>query len=246
MPLANIKVRLLAIIPTFNEQENVRTLVENLDNLKLNLDILFVDGQSNDGTQEIIRSLIKSGSEHIHLLVENKKSGLASAYLAGFYWAISNNYDYVIQMDCDGSHRALDLARMVNEIEPNTLVLGSRYIPGGSANGWNKKRIFLSYSANLFIKKFLGIRISDMTTGFKVLPQNAVLDILKEQIQSVGYVFQIEVNIKCKIKGYNLTEIPIIFVDRQHGKSKLNLKIIYEALRLIFKWKFQYRLNEAE
>jgi dolichol-phosphate mannosyltransferase len=85
-----------------------------------------------------------------------------------------------------------------------------------------------------------------MTTGFKVLPQNAVLDILKEQIQSVGYVFQIEVNIKCKIKGYNLTEIPIIFVDRQHGKSKLNLKIIYEALRLIFKWKFQYRLNEAE
>ena len=246
MPLPNIKVKLLVIVPTYNENANVKTLVENLDNLELSLDVLFVDGQSNDGTQEIIRSLIESGSDHVHLLVESKKTGLANAYLAGFYWAVSNNYDYVIQMDCDGSHRASDLERIVNEIEPNTLILGSRYISGGSASGWSKKRIFLSYCANSFIKKFLVINISDMTTGFKVLPRNAILDILKEQIQSVGYSFQIEVNIKCKVKGYNLIEIPITFVDRQHGSSKLNLRIIYEALRLTIKWKFQYRLTEAE
>ena len=246
MPLPNIKAKLLVIVPTYNENKNVEELVENLDNLELNLDILFVDGQSNDGTQESIRSLIKSGSEHVHLLVESKKTGLANAYLAGFHWAVSNNYDFVIQMDCDGSHRTSDLVRMVNKIEPNTLVLGSRYICGGSASGWNKKRVVLSYCANLFIKFFLVVNISDMTTGFKVLPRNAILDILKDQIQSVGYSFQIEVNLKCKVKGYNLVEIPITFVDRQHGSSKLNFRIISEALRLTFKWKFQYKLTEAE
>lgn len=246
MPLPNINAKLLVIVPTYNENKNVEELVENLDNLELNLDILFVDGQSNDGTQESIRSLIKSGSEHVHLLVESKKTGLANAYLAGFHWAVSNNYDFVIQMDCDGSHRTSDLVRMVNKIEPNTLVLGSRYICGGSSSGWNKKRVVLSYCANLFIKFFLVVNISDMTTGFKVLPRNAILDILKDQIQSVGYSFQIEVNLKCKVKGYNLVEIPITFVDRQHGSSKLNFRIISEALRLIFKWKFQYKLTEAE
>ena len=246
MPRSDIKVKILVIVPTYNENANVKTLVQNLDNLELDLDVLFVDGQSNDGTQEIIRSLIENGSSHVHLIVESKKTGLANAYLAGFYWADSNNYDYVIQMDCDGSHRASDLNRIMNEIEPNTLVLGSRYISGGSASGWNKKRIFLSYCANLFIKKFLVISISDMTTGFKVLPRNAIIDILKEQIQSVGYSFQIEVNIKCKAKGYNLIEIPITFIDRQHGRSKLNLRIIYEAVRLTFKWKFKYRLSELE
>jgi len=242
----NIKVKLLVVVPTYNENANVKNLVENLENLELNLDVLFVDGQSNDGTQEVIRSLIESGSDQVHLLVESKKTGLANAYLAGFYWAVSNNYDYVIQMDCDGSHRASDLERIVNKIEPNTIILGSRYISGGSARGWNKKRIILSYCSNLFIKKFLAISISDMTTGFKVLPRNAILDILKDQIRSVGYSFQIEVNIKCKVKGYNLIEIPITFVDRQHGSSKLNFRIIYEALRLTFKWKFQYKLTEAE
>ena len=201
MNLQNIKAKILVIVPTYNENENVEALVENLDNLELNLDILFVDGQSNDGTQESIRSLIKSGKEQVHLLVESKKTGLANAYLAGFYWAVSNNYDFVIQMDCDGSHRASDLVRIVNRIEPNTLVLGSRYISGGSASGWNKKRVVLSYCANLFIKKFLAISISDMTTGFKALPRNAILDILKDQVQSLGYSFQIEVNIKCKVKG---------------------------------------------
>ena len=231
-------MKVLVITPTYNESKNILLLVEKIKNISSDSDILVVDDNSPDGTAKIVKNLLKNRND-IFLIERPGKMGLGTAYITGFKWAIDNNYDIVIQMDADLSHNPKDIKRMLEEIEKNDLIIGSRYVDGVNVNNWPMSRLLLSYFANIYSRLITGMPIYDSTGGFKCYRIDVLKNIPFNLIKSEGYSFQIETTFYSWKNNYKIKEIPIVFTDRTIGESKMTKKIIYEAIWIVIKLRIQ-------
>lgn len=233
-PAAQPSARSLIVIPTYNEIENLPRLLERIEALGLGLHILVVDDGSPDGTGKWVREQLPH-KPHLHLIERQGKMGLGTAYVAGFKFAIANGYDHVFEMDADFSHDPASLPDFLREIENHDLVLGSRYLHGVTVVNWPMSRLLLSYFANRYARWVTGLPIKDATGGFKCFRVAALKQIDLDKIKGSGYSFQIELNFKFWKKGFRIKEIPIIFMDRTMGQSKMSGQIIHEALFLLIR-----------
>lgn len=224
----------LVIVPTYNEKENVQRLVSEIFRYEPNINILFVDDNSPDGTADLIKKM-QQEQPRIHLLQRQRKEGLGSAYIAGFKKALDMDFDYIFEMDADFSHDPKEIPNFLKAIENTDLVLGSRYIRGVNVVNWPMRRLLLSFFANKYSRWITGMPIEDSTGGFKCFRRNVLQSIDLDNIKSNGYAFQIELSYKSWKKGFRLKEIPIIFIDRMFGESKLSRKIMWEATFLVWK-----------
>ena len=228
---------IIIIIPTFNEAKNIEKLIFDLMSINIGLDILIVDDNSLDGTQFIVQSIAEK-YDQVNLIVRESKLGLGSAYREGYKSSLNNNYDYFVQMDADFSHQVDDLKKMLDVMKNYDLVVGSRYIQGGKTIGWPRRRKLLSKFANLFVEITTHIKIKDSTSGFRIYSQKALNKIDYSSTKSEGYGFQIEMSFLASKENLNILEIPISFIERQEGASKINKKIIIEAFFLVFRLGF--------
>lgn len=222
----------LIISPTYNERENIEELIKKFHTHASECDILFVDDNSPDGTAGLINK-IRDNDPQVELIVREKKLGLGTAYCRGFEWAIEHGYDRVVQIDADLSHNPEDIPRLLKKSLECDVVIGSRYINGVNVVNWPLRRLMLSYFANIYARLLTGLPIADSTGGFKCFNTKVLAEIDLNQIKSEGYAFQIEMNFLAWRKKFKLCEIPIIFVDRTVGKSKMSKKIIYEAIWMV-------------
>lgn len=222
------------IIPTYNEVKNIEQLVLDILSYEPKINILFIDDGSPDGTADLIKN-IKEKYKNIHLLERPGKLGLGTAYLAGFKFALQEGYEYIFEMDADFSHNPKEIPNFLKAIEEQDLVLGSRYIKGVNVVNWPLSRLLLSYFANVYTRVITGLPICDSTGGYKCFRRAVLETIDLNKIKSNGYAFQIEINFKAWKKGFRVKEIPIIFVDRVYGESKLSKQIMWEAIFLVWK-----------
>jgi len=219
----------LIIIPTYNELENIQQLLPQLMALDLSLRVLVVDDNSPDGTGIWVNQMA-ANNERINILHRPEKLGLGSAYLAGFKFALKQDVDCIFEMDADFSHDPAMIPKFIKEIESCDVVIGSRYISGINVVNWPMSRLLLSYFANVYTRLITGMTIKDTTGGYKCFRREVLENIDFDDVRSDGYAFQIEMNFRCWRKGYRLHEIPIIFVDRRSGTSKLSPGVIKEAV----------------
>ena len=225
--------RALVIIPTYNEKENIRSIVELVLSQASNLDLLVVDDNSPDGTAAIVEEMTKA-DPRLHLLSRPGKLGLGTAYIAGFKWGLARQYAYLIEMDADFSHDPHELPNMLKAIQQADLIIGSRYLDGVRVVNWPLRRLFLSKGASYYVRLITGLPITDPTGGFKCFRRVVLKTIDLDAIRSNGYAFQVEMNYKVWMKGYRVREIPITFVDRHAGKSKMSGHIVREALWMVW------------
>lgn len=212
----------LVVVPTYNEAENLPKLIKAIEGLEVpGLDILVVDDNSPDGTGNIADGFAKKSSA-VHVLHRTQKAGLGAAYAAGFGWALDHNYDFIISMDADFSHNPEDIPRLLAEKETAAIVVGSRYIPGGSIVGWDWKRYANSYGANIATKLLLGLPVRDATAGFKVYTREFLQSLDLGSLIASGYAFQVEMLNAAHRQGLPIAEVPITFVDRRVGESKIS------------------------
>ena len=232
-------MKTLVISPTYNERKNIKLLVDMVLGNYPDFDLLIIDDNSPDGTSEKVKDL-QSKYENLYLEIRAKKSGLGTAYIYGFKWALDHNYDRIVQMDADLSHNPKDLPMLVKNLNEYDLVIGSRYIKGISVVNWPLRRLILSYGANTYSRIITGMPIMDGTGGFKAWKSEVLSDIDLDSVRSQGYSFQIEMNFRAWIKDYKIKEVPIIFSDRTIGQSKMSKKIVYEAIFMVWRlriWK---------
>ena len=222
-------MKTLIISPTYNERKNIKQLVDMVIGENPELHLLIVDDNSPDGTGEKVKKL-QTEYKNLFLETRPKKSGLGTAYIFGFKWALEKKYDNIIQMDADLSHNPKDLPRMVNNLKKYDLVIGSRYINGISVVNWPLRRLMLSYGANAYSRVITGMPIMDGTGGFKAWKSSVLSSIDLDSVKSQGYSFQIEMNFRAWVKKFNIKEIPIIFSDRTIGQSKMSKTIVYLSL----------------
>ena len=222
----------IIIIPTFNESENITNIINELK--IFDLDILIVDDNSPDKTSEIVKELMIKNKK-IKILERPRKLGLGSAYRDGFRYCIENDYENLIQMDADFSHRIEDLKNMLTFINSYEVIIGSRYVDGGGSIGWSRIRKILSKVANIYAKIITKSNIYDMTSGFRIYSRNALEKIEYDKTKSDGYSFQIEMSVRANNQKLKIKEVPIVFNERREGESKMDLKIIIEALFIVFK-----------
>lgn len=234
----------IVIIPTYNEVENVPPLVKAIFQNQPDIHILFVDDSSPDGTADVIKKLMNE-NQQIHLLERKKKEGLGRAYIAGFKVALQQGFEYIFEMDADFSHDPKEIPNFLETIEDNDLVLGSRYILGVNVVNWPLKRLLLSYFANVYTRIVTGMPTRDLTGGYKCFRREVLENIDLDHIKSNGYAFQIEMTFKSWKRGYRIKEIPIIFIDRQIGESKLSKKIMWEAIFLVWKLRIASLINRV-
>ena len=225
--------KILIISPTYNEIENIQLFIDSVSNFA-DLSLLIVDDNSPDGTAEVVKSNIKK-NKMLYLISRPKKLGLGTAYMDGFSWFLKSDYQYCVQMDCDFSHSFIDLKKLLEEIDNSDLIIGSRYIKGGSTEGWGTFRKLLSKYANKLAKISLNSKIQDLTGGFKLMSREIVSKVVDSQPKSNGYTFQIEVNQIIEKNLYKIKEVPITFKERASGKSKMNFGIIVEAFFFLSK-----------
>ena len=227
----------LIIIPTYNESQNVNSMIEKLFSLYNNFHILIVDDSSPDGTGQCVKDLQKTYGSKLFLLERQKKVGLGAAYIAGFNWGLKKKYDFFFQMDCDFSHDPKDLIRLHTVLSKNEaeMVIGSRYITGVNVVNWPMSRVLLSYFASKCVRFFTRIKVSDSTAGFNGYKRNILENIDFKKIKFIGYGFQIEMKYRTWKMNYNIKEIPIIFRDREKGDSKISNKIIWEGVFGVFR-----------
>ncbi|MFH0883296.1 MAG: polyprenol monophosphomannose synthase [bacterium] len=231
---------LLAIIPTYNEKENIVTVIERVLANDPRIAVLVVDDASPDGTGDIVEKMLKK-EPRIYLLRRTGKMGLGTAYVAGFTWALEKGYDAVVEIDADLSHNPEDIIQMMQiaEEEEADFVIGSRYVDGVNVVNWPLKRLLLSYFASVYSRFATGMPFCDLTAGFAVIRADALRAIDLNRIHSNGYSFQIEVKFKIWKKGFKLIECPIVFTERRLGQSKMSKKIVYEAIWMV--WKLRFR-----
>lgn len=224
----------LIILPTYNEKENLANAVARIFEVDPTFHILVVDDNSPDGTGQIAEDL-KRANPRIHVVHRPRKEGLGRAYVEGFQYALSKDYEYVFEMDADLSHDPRYLPGFLDAAQEADLVIGSRYLTGVNVINWPMSRLLLSYTASLYVRFITGLPIKDPTGGFKCFRRRVLENLNLPKIASSGYSFQIEVSYKCWKKGFKLKEISIIFTDRKLGKSKMSTGIIKEAVFLLWK-----------
>ena len=225
-------MKTLIVTPTYNERKNIHELVSTLFELNPDFHILVVDDSSPDGTAEIVEEL-QADCANLHLLSRNEKTGLGSAYIAGFNYALERDYEAVVQMDADMSHDPKDVPLLIEAIENADLAIGSRYISGINVVNWPLQRLIISYGANIYTRLVTRLPVRDATGGFKCWRREALEAINLDGVRSQGYSFQIEMTYRAWLKGFRITEIPIIFVDRTVGESKMTHSIMLEAAVMI-------------
>jgi dolichol-phosphate mannosyltransferase len=228
----------LVIVPTYNEIENVPTLLKNIFSLNIpGLDVLIIDDNSPDGTAGLIKELMKN-EERLFLLERPGKMGLGTAYITGFRYALEKGYDYIFEMDADMSHDPRELPNFLKAIESADVVIGSRYVKGVNVINWPLSRLMLSVFASKYTRFVTGLPLNDCTAGYKCFRREVLEAIPLDEVRSNGYSFQIEMNFKAWKRGFRIVEIPIIFYDRTVGKSKMSRKIMIEAALMVWKLRF--------
>lgn len=220
-------------MPTFNELASLKLTVEALRKENLDVDLLIIDDNSPDGTGQLAESLRNKRTFVLH---REEKQGLGAAYLNGFQWAKANGYEAVVEMDADGSHLASDLHRILHNLEVSDLVIGSRWVPGGEVLNWPQHRKAISRIGNIYARAILRTQINDMTSGFRAFKLGFLEKLDLTGIAARGYAFQVEMALRVKLAGGTVTEVPITFVERAHGASKMTTAIVLEALWLVTKW----------
>ncbi len=228
----------LIIIPTYNELDNIRKLIPDILGRYENVDILVVDDNSPDGTGAYVESL-NSQTDRVKLIKRPYKMGLGTAYIQGFKYALQNGYEYIFEMDADYSHDPKEIKNFFEAIKENDLVLGSRYKTGVNVINWPMRRLMLSYFANGYTRFITGLPVRDATGGFKCFRRKVLEAINLDEVKSNGYAFQIEMTFKAYKKGFRIAEIPIIFIDRYQGTSKMSKRIVREAIFMV--WKLRIR-----
>ena len=233
-------MRKLVIIPTYNEKENVAAMIDKVLSLDGNYNLLFVDDGSPDGTADIIRDKQKQCPERISLICRSGKLGLGTAYIAGFKWALENNYDLIFEMDCDFSHNPDDLKRLTARLEADAdVAIGSRYVRGVNVVNWPLSRLLMSYCASKYVKIITGMPVCDATAGFVGYRAEVLRTIDLDRVQMIGYGFQIEMKYTAWKHKFRIAEESIIFVDREAGTSKMSSGIFGEAFFGVLKLPFR-------
>jgi dolichol-phosphate mannosyltransferase len=227
-------MKALAVIPTYNERDNLEAIVSEVLSLGEQFNVLIVDDNSPDGTGELADELAAQ-SFRVHVIHRPEKQGLGTAYVTGFKYALQHGADYIIEMDADFSHDPHRLPGFIDMMGEHDLVIGSRYAKGIAVVNWSLKRLFLSLSANLYARWITGLQLTDCTSGFKCFRREVLESIDLTKVFSNGYAFQVEMNYRAHRQGYRLGELPIVFVDRKVGQSKMSTKIARDAFWHIFK-----------
>ena len=237
--------KVLVIVPTYNERESLPVIVSGIRQAEPGIHILIADDNSPDGTGEVADGL-SSSDNSVHVLHRSAKAGLGAAYLDAFNWAKSNGYDVVVEMDADGSHRPQDLTKILDALTNNDVVLGSRWVKDGKVVNWAKSREVLSRGGNLYTRMWLGIPIHDATGGFRAYRMSALAVMNTDQVESQGYCFQVDMAWRAVKANLRVAEVPIIFVERELGKSKMDGSIVKEALWRVTQWGIEKRYSDLK
>lgn len=238
----------LVIIPTYNEIENISNIIDAVVSLPDGFDVLVVDDASPDGTQNVVRDKMSEFPERVHLECRSGKLGLGTAYIHGFKWALGNGYDYVIEMDADFSHDPKDLPRLLKECRDNNadVAIGSRYVSGVNVVNWPIGRVLMSYYASAYVRVVTGMPLRDATAGFVCYRRRVLEAIDIDNIKFKGYAFQIEMKFKAYLKKFKIVEVPIVFVNRQLGTSKMNSSIFGEAMFGVLQLRLQSMFSNTK
>ncbi len=227
--------RAVVIIPTYNERENLPKITAQVLEQDPRLDVLVVDDGSPDGTGTLADAL-SAANPRVHAMHRPRKMGLGTAYIAGFKWALTQEYDFIFEMDADFSHDPKHLPQFLAAVQGTDVVLGSRYLNGKvTVINWPMPRLLLSYAANIYARVVTGLRLWDLTGGFKCFRRDVLAAIDLDAVRSNGYAFQIEMSVRAWRKGFRLTEIPIVFADRTEGESKMSGRIVREAVWMVWR-----------
>lgn len=235
----------LVVIPTYNEIENIERLLRQVFSLQREFHVLVVDDTSPDGTAQAVEAKFIEYPEKLFILKRDEKNGLGTAYIAGFKWALENDYDYIFEMDADFSHNPNDLVRLFNAChkDGNDLAIGSRYVTGVNVVNWPMSRVLLSWLASKYVRFVMGMDIYDTTAGYICYKRSVLEKINLDNIRFVGYAFQIEMKFKAHLKNFKIIEVPVIFTDRTKGESKMSSGIISEAIFGVIGMKFKSVFN---
>jgi dolichol-phosphate mannosyltransferase len=227
--------RIIVIVPTFNELSTLPVIVQRIRGAVPEADILVADDNSPDGTGRLADELA-AADDHVHVMHRLGKEGLGAAYLAGFAWALQQGYDVVVEMDADGSHQPEQLPRLLDALRSADLVLGSRWVPGGRTENWPKSRQFISRGGTAYTRLMLGVPIQDATGGYRAFRAETLRKLDLHEVASQGYCFQIDLAWRAVQRGLRVVEVPITFVERTAGQSKMSRKIVAEALWRVTVW----------
>ena len=236
---------ILVIVPTYNERESLPLIVSGIRQAEPKVHILIADDNSPDGTGEVA-DVLSSKDDGVHVRHRSAKAGLGAAYLDAFGWAKTNGYDVVVEMDADGSHRPQDLTKILDALSDNDVVLGSRWIKNGKVVNWAKSRELLSRGGNLYTRMWLGVPIHDATGGFRAYRVSALAVMDINNVESQGYCFQVDMAWRAFKADLRIAEVPIIFVERELGESKMNGSIVKEALWRVTQWGIEKRLTDVK
>jgi dolichol-phosphate mannosyltransferase len=229
----------LVIIPTYNEIENIDKMIRTVFALPREFDLLIVDDGSPDGTAAHVKQLQSEFPNRLHIEERKGKLGLGTAYIHGFKWALQRDFHYIFEMDCDFSHDPNDLPRLLDACEKGAdVAVGSRYTKGGKVSNWPIGRILMSYFASVYVRMVLWINVKDTTAGFKCYRRKVLETIELDQVRFMGYAFQIEMKYRAIKKGFKIVEVPILFIDRVYGVSKMSTRIFKEAFLGVLQMRF--------
>jgi dolichol-phosphate mannosyltransferase len=238
--------RTLVIIPTYNERDNLPLIAGRVHAARPDVDVLIVDDGSPDGTGELADELALADPDRVHVMHRASKAGLGAAYLAGFAWGLGRGYTVLVEMDADGSHAPEELYRLLDAVDAGAdLSIGSRYIDGGTVRNWPRRRKLLSKTANGYARVMLGVRIDDITAGYRAYRREVLEKIELSTVDSKGYCFQIEMSWRTVSAGFTVVEVPITFTERELGKSKMSGSNISEAIVKVAEWGFRGRIDRA-
>jgi len=235
--------RVLVVIPTYNERDNVEAIAERVTASVAEANVLIVDDHSPDGTGKIADE-IAAADPRVHVLHRTAKAGLGGAYVAGFGWGLERGFDVLVEMDADGSHAPEQLSRLLDALRDADLVIGSRWVPGGKVVNWPKSRELLSRGGNLYTRIALGIDLRDATGGYRAYRRAVLEEIDYRSVVSEGYCFQVDLAWRAARGGFRVVEVPITFAERERGESKMSGSIVREALWRVTQWGAQHRANQ--
>jgi dolichol-phosphate mannosyltransferase len=235
--------RCLVVIPTYNEAGNIQLVLDRVRASAPTVDVLVVDDGSPDGTGQLADQ-VAAHDDSVHVLHRTAKAGLGAAYLAGFGWGLARDYDVLIEMDADGSHLPEQLPRLLDALPDADLVLGARWVPGGRVVNWPRRRMLLSRGGNLYARLALGLPLHDATGGFRAFRRTVLEKIGLDDVTSQGYCFQVDLARRTVSAGFRVVEVPITFVEREIGESKMSGDIVREALVNVTRWGIQHRVAQ--